>query len=266
MSSARQVLRIFQVDAFTGKLFAGNPAAVIPLEHWPAEATLQAIALENNLSETAFFVPNDAGYDLRWFTPEVEVDLCGHATLATAHVLFRHLDYQKDRITFHTRSGALQVVRSAKGYLMDFPADVITPYDALAALEHALGAPVQEAWQGRNDLMAVLGSREDVLRLKPDMNALIALGGRGIIATAAGGGEVDFVSRCFFPNAGVPEDPVTGSAHTTMTPYWAGRLGKTRLHALQLSARGGILACTLDGRRVLLEGEAVTYMVGDIFL
>ncbi len=260
---------IYQIDAFTDRLFSGNPAAVVPLDAWLPDELMQAIALENNLSETAFFVPRDEDFELRWFTPTVEVDLCGHATLATAHVLFQHLNYAKPRIVFHTRSGALTVERSGQGYRMDFPADDIRQIEVPQGLEQALGMPVLEVWQGRNDLMAVLHSQESVQRLKPDMAALKQLGGRGIIATAPGE-EADFVSRCFFPAAGVDEDPVTGSAHTTMTPYWAGRLVPTgvsgRLEARQLSARSGALVCVLEGNRVLLEGEAVTYLKGEFYL
>ncbi len=255
---------LYQVDAFTDKPFGGNPAAVTPLLQWLPDEVMQALANENNLSETAFFVPVDHGFALRWFTPEVEVDLCGHATLAAAHVLFAHLGYTEPVIHFHTRSGLLAVERSAQGYVMDFPADEIRPIATPALLEQALGAPVLETWQGRSDLMAVLADVGAVRQLKPDMLALAALGGRGVIATAPGAADADFVSRCFFPNAGVPEDPVTGSAHTTMTPYWAKRLGKPKLQARQLSARGGVLGCTLAGERVRLEGQAVTYLVGAI--
>lgn len=262
-------LPIYQIDAFTNRLFSGNPAAVVPLDTWLPDEQMQAIALENNLSETAFFVPRDEDFELRWFTPAVEVDLCGHATLATAHVLFQHLNYAKPRIVFHTRSGPLTVERSGQGYQMDFPVDDIRQIAFPPGLEQALGSPILEVWQGRNDIMAVLSSQDSVLRLAPDMRALAQLGGRGIIATAPGE-EADFVSRCFFPAAGVDEDPVTGSAHTTMTPYWAGRLVPTgasaRLEARQLSARGGALRCVLEGKRVLLEGEAVTYLKGEFFL
>lgn len=255
---------LYQVDAFTDRLFGGNPAAVVPLPQWLPDAVMQALANENNLSETAFFVPVDDGFELRWFTPEIEVDLCGHATLATAHVLFTHLGYAKAVIHFHTRSGLLTVERSAQGYVMDFPADEIHPIAKPARLEQALGAPVLETWQGRSDLMAVLADADTVRQLRPDMPALAALGGRGVIVTAPGAADADFVSRCFFPNAGVPEDPVTGSAHTTMTPYWAKRLGKAALRARQLSARGGVLGCALIEKRVKLEGQAVTYFTGAI--
>lgn len=260
---------IYQIDAFTNRLFSGNPAAVAPLDAWLPDELMQAIALENNLSETAFFVPRGEDFELRWFTPAVEVDLCGHATLATAHVLFQHLNYAKPRIVFHTRSGALAVERSGQGYQMDFPVDDIRQIEVPPGLERALGRPILEVWQGRNDIMAVLPSQETIMRLEPDMAALKQLGGRGIIATAPGK-EADFVSRCFFPAAGVDEDPVTGSAHTTMTPYWAERLLPAgvpgRLEARQLSARGGKLTCSLEGKRVLLEGEAVTFLEGAIFL
>ncbi|MBK8703819.1 MAG: PhzF family phenazine biosynthesis protein [Saprospiraceae bacterium] len=255
---------LYQIDAFTNRLFGGNPAAVCPLDSWITDELMQQIAAENNLSETAFFVLRpDGDYDLRWFTPAAEVDLCGHATLATAHVLFRHLGYAKDKIGFHTRSGLLTVVREGEGYLMDFPADRIEHVPAPAILAEALGAEPLEVWKGREDYLVVLPSEADVAALRPDFRKLMALGGRGVLATAPGDNH-DFVSRCFFPTYGVDEDPVTGSAHTTLTPYWAARLGKTELRARQISARGGEVGCRLLGDRVELTGQAVTYMAGEI--
>ncbi|MEZ4995213.1 MAG: PhzF family phenazine biosynthesis protein [Saprospiraceae bacterium] len=253
--------KLYQVDAFTDQLFKGNPAAVVPLETWLADDTMQAIAAENNLAETAYFIPTTDGYHLRWFTPGIEVDLCGHATLATAHVLFEHLDYEEQQIVFHTRSGPLYVIRSENGYRMDFPADfseVIAPPEALV---RALGEIPLEVRKGKDDYLAIFPEEATVRDLQPDFRVLTQLDGRGVIASAPGN-EVDFVSRCFFPNAGIDEDPVTGSAHTVMTPYWAGKLNKTTLQARQISARGGNLLCTLDGQRVLLEGRAVTYLEG----
>lgn len=256
---------IYQVDAFTGKLFAGNPAAVVPLDRWLPEETMQAIAMENNLSETAFFVPRGGGFQLRWFTPAVEVDLCGHATLASAHVLFNHLDFAGDRIEFHTRSGQLDVARSENGYVMNFPADQVAPAEVPPALIEGLNAAPLEVYQGREDYLVVFETQSNVAELQPDFSRLKALGGRGVIVTAPGY-VVDFISRGFFPNAGVDEDPVTGSAHTTLTPYWTKRLDKKTMTARQISARGGELQCTLKGDRVELAGQAVTYLQGKIFL
>jgi PhzF family phenazine biosynthesis protein len=253
--------KIFQVDAFTDQLFAGNPAAVVPLESWLADDTMQAIAAENNLAETAFIVPAADSYHLRWFTPGIEVDLCGHATLATAHVLFEHLGYEEQQIIFHTRSGPLYVIRSERGYRMDFPADQAEITAPPEALVRALGQVPLEVLRGKDDYLAVFPDERTILGLRPDFRALMELEGRGVI-TSAPADYVDFVSRCFFPKAGIDEDPVTGSAHTVMTPYWAGKLGKTTLEAKQISRRGGTLLCTLEGQRVLLEGGAVTYLQG----
>ncbi len=256
-------MQLFQVDAFTNELFRGNPAAVVPLESWLSDAELQAIAAENNLSETAFFLPKGQGFALRWFTPAVEVDLCGHATLATAHVLFQHLEYEKEVIRFETRSGELFVFRKGHSYVMDFPADVlekVTPPDDLTT---GLGVPVLECYRGKDDFLAVTSSQKVVKEAQPDFRRLAQLPSRGVILTAKGE-EVDFVSRGFFPQSGVDEDPVTGSAHTTLTPYWSAQLNKTELHAWQLSQRGGALTCVAKGERVELYGQAVTYLVGTI--
>lgn len=256
-------MTIYQVDAFTDTVFKGNPAAVVPLENWLPDETLQAIALENNLSETAFFVPQGDDFHLRWFTPAVEVDLCGHATLATAHVLFQHLDFSKEEIVFHARLGKLTVHREKAGYAMDFPADELKTAAVPKALLEGLKLNVVECYQGREDYLAVVASQREVEEVKPDFRLLATLPARGVILTARGA-EVDFVSRCFFPQAGIDEDPVTGSAHTTLTPYWAECLQKTELTAKQLSKRGGFLTCHLKGERVELHGQAVTYMVGEI--
>lgn len=258
-------LTIYQIDAFTSELFGGNPAAVIPLEYWLPESTMQAIAQENNLSETAFFVPRGGGFQLRWFTPAIEVDLCGHATLASAHALYAHLGFDAPQIEFHTRSGRLNVSRSSAGYIMDFPADRISATEVPPALIEGLNQTPLEVYMGREDYLVVYETQADVANLSPDFSRLRALQGRGVIATAPGY-EIDFVSRAFFPNAGIDEDPVTGSAHTTLTPYWAKRLDQTTLTARQISRRGGELQCTLKGDRVELAGSAVTYMQGTIFL
>lgn len=257
---------IYQVDAFTDSPFGGNPAAICPLDQWLSDALMQSIAAENNLSETAFFVPYGNGdYHLRWFTPVTEVNLCGHATLATAHVLFQHLGYSEPQIRFFSRSGWLSVSREGSHYVLDFPADVLQAAEAPPALLEGLGiAPVQ-VFKGREDFLAILETEKQVADLQPDFSKLSQLEGRGLIVSAPGQ-EVDFVSRCFFPNFGIDEDPVTGSAHTTLTPYWAKRLGKNHLHARQISKRLGVLTCTLKGERVEIAGQGVTFLVGNILV
>ncbi len=255
-------LPIFQVDAFANAQFEGNPAAVVPLEDWLPDAMLQAIAAENNLSETAFFLADDAGYSLRWFTPTAEVDLCGHATLAAAHVLFEHLGFSDHEIHFSTRSGGLMVSRAETGMSMDFPAIASDPMGIPERLVQGLGrAPL--AVRSAPDLLAVFESEDDVLALQPDFARLAQLDCRGVIATAPGR-KHDFVSRCFYPRVGVNEDPVTGSAHCKMTPYWAAELGRNDLTARQLSRRGGTVKCLLQGDRVILTGQAITYLTGRI--
>lgn len=256
-------LTIYQIDAFTDCVFHGNPAAVCPLESWLPDATLQAIAAENNLSETAFFVPHDNEFDLRWFTPSCEVDLCGHATLATAYAIATLLHPGAAHITFNSRSGTLQVdVDHASGEIrMDFPADMpqtTPPPPGLAAI---LGVAIEETRSSRIGYLLVKVADGSVQNISPDMQRLAALDCRGVIVTASGT-DCDFVSRFFTPQLGVPEDPVTGSAHCVLTPYWAERLGKSVLSAHQLSARGGRLRCELRGERVLLVGRAVLYLQG----
>lgn len=257
-------LRQFQVDAFASRPFQGNPAAVCPLERWPDDTLLQAIATENNLSETAFFVPCNAGFELRWFTPTAEVDLCGHATLATAHVLFEQRAHAESTIAFTTRSGDLFVTRDGDDLCMDFPASRPVPCDAPANLSDGTGAqPI--ATLAAEDYIAVFDNEADVRAIEPDPVALARLDRRGVIVTAPGH-DVDFVSRFFSPKYGIPEDPVTGSAHCALTPYWAERLGKDRLTAAQLSARGGDIRCELQGERVILAGRAVTVMEAEWLL
>jgi PhzF family phenazine biosynthesis protein len=256
------ILTLYQVDAFTSRLFAGNPAAVCPLESWLEDGLMQSIALENNLSETAFFVRNGGVYDLRWFTPACEVGLCGHATLASAFVVFEYLDPTAKVVRFQTRSGELRVRRNGDLLVMDFPARPAQPCDLSSALAAALGKPPRELMAAR-DYLAVYDSEADVRALAPDMRALAALDRFAIIVTAPGK-DADFVSRFFAPARGVDEDPVTGSAHCTLVPYWANRLGKTRLHARQVSARGGELWCELAGDRVFLSGRAVRYLEGTV--
>lgn len=264
-------LDIYQVDAFASRPFEGNPAAVCPLPagaEWPDDATLQAVAMENNLSETAFFAPEGDGYRLRWFTPAVEVALCGHATLASAWVLFNRLGYQGETIGFETRSGRLTVSRADAGMTMDFPANPPAPLAAIPAdLADSLGGSPTAALStaaGNGFYMAVYDTAADVAALTPDFGKLATLDLGAIIATAPGDGELDFVSRMFAPAKGVDEDPVTGSAHCVLTPYWAGRLGKKALAARQNSARGGDVACRLEGDRVFLSGEACLFMTGRI--
>lgn len=257
-------LTLYQVDAFTDTLFTGNPAAVCPLESWPDDDLLQKIAEENNLSETAFFVPEADGYRLRWFTPVEEVDLCGHATLASAHVLFKHLGYQHEQIRFQTRSGELLVSRADKGYLMDFPVtipEVTEPPSALLQGSGVVPVAVLKAF----DYILVLENEEQVRSLTPDHNLWKDLDARGVLVTAAGN-SVDFVSRCFFPGLNVNEDPVTGSAHCELAPYWSKKLQKTTLLAKQLSSRGGTVHCDIRGERIFLTGNAVDYMKAVIYI
>lgn len=259
-------LQLFQVDAFTDRLFGGNPAAVVPLKEWLSAPEMQKIAAENNLAETAFFVPQGENFELRWFTPELEIDLCGHATLATAHILFTELGYHRGSIHFHTlKAGTLTVTRSSNLYTLDFPSRPALASEMPAGLLSAMGgkAPL-EVWKSR-DYMLVYESEADVLALKPDFVAMSKIDMMGVIATAKGDNS-DFVSRFFIPAAGINEDPVTGSAHCNLIPYWANKLGKTELHAFQVSARRGELWCNLKDDRVLMSGKAVTYLKGEIFI
>lgn len=254
---------IYQVDAFTSRLFSGNPAAVCVLERWPDAVSMQRIAAENNLSETAFIVKCDAGYDLRWFTPKVEVDLCGHATLAAGYVILHILNPDLDSISFSTQSGVLVVSRDDKMLSMDFPSRAPKPLPAIELLSDALGEAPAEVHLSR-DVLALFGDEAIVRALRPDISKLAALEeGLGVIVTAKGD-DVDFVSRFFGPKAGVAEDPVTGSAHCTLVPFWAERLGRTKLRARQISERGGELLCEQQGDRVKLSGECVLYMSGTV--
>ena len=261
-------LRLFQVDAFAERLFQGNPAAVCPLDAWLPDVLLQSIAAENNLAETAYFVPNDHGYELRWFTPTAEVKLCGHATLASAYVLFECLGHSGNNIRFTTRhSGELGVQRDADMLWLDFPAQSAEPLDApVPELAAGLNIQPEQVFAGPNYL-AVYEQESDIAKLTPDMRALAKLPDRCVIATApADGPELDFVSRFFAPNYGVDEDPVTGSAHCMLAPYWGQRLYKTTLNARQISKRGGNLRCELAGERVRIGGRAVLYLEGEIRL
>jgi PhzF family phenazine biosynthesis protein len=257
-------ITLYQVDAFASTVFTGNPAAVCPLREWLPESLMQSIARENNLSETAFFVPENDALRIRWFTPEAEVDLCGHATLASAYVILTLLDAVHTRVSFLSRSGTLGVSRTGDLFAMDFPAQPPAACEVPAQLLSGLGAQ-PEAVLCSEDYFAVFAHEEDILNLKPDMNALASLGLRGVIATAPGR-EADFVSRFFAPGIGIPEDPVTGSAHCALTPYWSRRLGKKELHARQISRRGGEIFCRDLGERVEISGRAVLYMQGTIFV
>ncbi len=257
-------LPIYQVDAFADRVFRGNPAAVCPLETWLPDATLQGIAAENNLSETAFFVREGNDYALRWFTPSVEVDLCGHATLASGYVVMRFLEPQRERVSFHTaKAGTLVVNRRADMLVMDFPAWPAVPVAAPPRLFAALGGTPREVLRARDHLV-LYGSAAEIAALTPDLAALAKVDCWAVIVTAPGENGIDFVSRFFAPAQGVPEDPATGSAHCTLVPYWAKRLGKTELEARQLSRRGGALSCALDGDRVSIAGKAVLYLEGRI--
>lgn len=253
---------IYQVDAFTAKLFGGNPAAVCPLEKWLDESIMQNIAAENNLSETAFFIKKGKDYELKWFTPEVEINLCGHATLASAHVLFNHLGCKEEIIKFQTRSGELSASKSGDLISLDFPASKPSQVSEPRGLSEALGRNPVSVFKSR-DIMALLENEEGVLSVKPDFKRLISIDAHAIIITAPGE-KCDFVSRFFAPRQGINEDPVTGSAHTTLIPFWAERLKKKKLHAMQLSKRTGELFCEHLGERVLISGRAVTYMTGEI--
>lgn len=266
-------LPLYQVDAFTSRLFAGNPAAVCPLDIWLPDATMQAIAAENNLSETAFFVAKGPhggdDYDLRWFTPAIEVDLCGHATLASGFVVMTKLVPQKSSVRFHTKSGPLTVTRDGVRFALDLPARPPKPAEMPDKFLAALGGQPKQILAAAKYL-AIYETAEEVAALTPDFAMLKHIDKQGVIATAPGPsarlGACDFVSRYFAPHAGVDEDPVTGSAHCTLVPYWAQRLGKTTLHARQISSRGGDLHCDLQGDRVRMAGGAVLYLEGRIHI
>ena len=255
---------IYQVDAFTNKSFGGNPAAVCPLTDWLPDETLQHIAGENNLSETAFLVPRSGGYTIRWFTPTVEVDLCGHATLASAWVVFNRLGFTGDVIHFQSpRSGALPVRREGQFLTLDFPSDVVQEVKDRSLLNGCFDREPLRVFRGRTDFMLEYAAEADVRNIRPDFRRIAQLNARGVIVTAPGD-RVDFVSRFFGPACGVDEDPVTGSAHTTLAPFWADRFGRTALTAQQVSARVGDLRCRISGDRTEISGEAVLFMEGII--
>lgn len=255
---------IFQLDAFTTRQFAGNPAAVMPMNDFPSDAVMQSLAAENNLAETAFLIPANGDYRLRWFTPTVEVPLCGHATLASAAVVMERLEPSRKVVVFQTASGPLTVHRAQTDYVMDFPVRIVTPVAAPKGLDAALDADLVEVvWDGFNYLV-LLESAKTVRELAPDLAAIKRLDCAGVIVTARGDEGYDFVSRYFAPAKGIPEDPVTGGAHCALVPFWTTRLAKTDFRAFQASSRGGELVCRLMGERVELEGSVVFYMEGTV--
>lgn len=259
-------LPLYQVDAFTSRAFGGNPAAVMPLQEWLPDATMQAIAAENNLAETAFFVAEGNDYRLRWFTPTIEIDLCGHATLASGEIILNHLDKRRSDVAFHTRSGKLTVWRDNGRLVMDFPAEknVRAQDSEIPAVAKAIGAEVQALHRGNWGYIAVLKDEDVVRHLKPDIAAIHALP-YDVVATARGG-KSDIASRVFVPKYGIPEDPVTGKAHCLLMPYWCEVLGRTTLFARQVSPRGGELWLTLTGDRVKMAGHAVLTVTGQFHL
>lgn len=260
-------MKVYQIDAFTDKVFGGNPAAVVPLRTWLPDTLMQQIAAENNLAETAFLVPEADGYGLRWFTPACEVPLCGHATLASAFVLFTEIDPALSSVAFRTQSGILTVIHDGDRLQMDFPRHALTAVESPPALLAGLKLTPREIYftEANPNFYAVYETEAEVRALAPDFAALLPLGSLGFAATAPGR-DCDFVSRYFAPGFGIPEDPVTGSTHCALAPYWGERLGRTQLHARQASSRGGELFCRVGDSRVLISGQAVKYLEGEIFI
>ena len=259
-------LNIYQIDAFTDKLFGGNPAAVCPLKAWLPDALMQNIAKENNLAETAFYVPDEEEYLIRWFTPTVEVDLCGHATLASAYVLFNFENHSADTIRFHSpRSGELIVTRQGDKIALDFPTDILAPVEITPVLAAAFNIKPIEIWKGKTDYLYLFNNEAEIRSALPDIDHISTFQARGVIITAKGE-NVNFVSRFFAPQSGVIEDPVTGSAHTSLTPFWYSKTGKVHFTASQLSTRVGLLDCTYLQERVIISGQARHYLTGEIFI
>jgi len=259
--------KLYQIDAFADGVFTGNPAAVVPLDTWLPDDIMQSIALENNLSETAFFVKEDDIYAIRWFTPLVEVNLCGHATLASAYVLFNELKTAGDQISFSSRSGPLSVSRNGEVLTLDFPTDKLDTIEVNPKILQALNVTAcTSVFEGRDDVMYVFKSQSEIESMNPDFGALIPLLNRGILVTAPGDGDLDFVSRGFFPGTGINEDPATGSAHTTLTPYWSEQLSKKKMNAIQLSDRRGYFAVEDKGDRTHISGKAALYLKGEFFM
>lgn len=255
----------YQVNAFTGEGFKGNPAGVCLLDSWLSDEIMQYIAYENQFSETAFVVKEDGMYKIRWFTPAIEVDLCGHATLAAASVIMQFIEKDLKQVQFDSRSGALTVSKYGSEYALNFPADEISEATSMGKYFSAFHVNPQLVFKGKTDYMFVFSSESQIRDMNPDLEIVNQLDARGIIVTAPGD-TVDFVSRFFGPQSGIPEDPVTGSAHTTLTPYWSGRLKKNILHAWQLSKRGGVLKCTMLKKRVEITGAVQNYIVGFIII
>ncbi|MES2679421.1 MAG: PhzF family phenazine biosynthesis protein [Bacteroidota bacterium] len=262
-----QKIKIYQIDAFTDHLFSGNPAAVCVLDHWLSDGLMQSIANENNLAETAFVIPKGNDFEIRWFTPTTEVDLCGHATLASGFVLFNLLGYPETLIRFYSpRSGLLTVKKSGDMLYLDFPTDTLELLSGMEqVMEACTGIKPSEVYKGKTDYISVIGSESALKNLQPNLNEIAKLKGRGLIVTAKGD-QVDFVSRFFAPQSGIAEDPVTGSAHTSLSPLWAKKLGKTTFVAKQLSERGGQLTCEFNEDRCLIGGKARLYLTGEIYL
>ncbi len=260
-------IKIYKVDAFTDRMFSGNPAGVCLLNEWLPDSLMQNIAFENNIAETAFVVSKDENFEIRWFTPKVEVDLCGHATLASAKIIFDHTEYYGDQLDLYSpRSGMLTVRPESDGFTLVFPVDIFekvtkVPDEIVKGLKKA----PMEVYRGKTDYMCVFEKQSDISEMAPDLSIIAKLDGRGVIVTAPGD-NVDFVSRFFAPQSGIPEDPVTGSAHTTLTPYWVDKLNCNPLHAEQLSARGGKLQCKLTGDKVEITGNCVVFLEGEILL
>ena len=258
--------KIYQIDAFADVLFSGNPAAVCPLDNWLDADIMQKIAAENNLAETAFTVPVENGFEIRWFTPEVEVDLCGHATLASAYTLMNFEGFSGEKINFFSRnSGTLTVNKNGDFLTLDFPKDNLKKVEDLAIFEKCFVYQPIEAYQGKTDYLLIFENEHQIQNIEPNIPEIAKINARGIIVSSISE-NFDFVSRFFGPNCGVNEDPVTGSAHTTLTPFWAEKLGKTKLTAKQISKRGGVLECELKNDRVLISGKCKTYLKGEIFI
>jgi PhzF family phenazine biosynthesis protein len=256
---------LYQVDAFTNELFKGNPAAVCPLTKWISAELMQTIAEENNLSETVFFVENKNGFEIKWFTPTCEIDLCGHATLAAAHIIFTELNYTKNTIEFSSKSGVLTVEKKEDWYTLNFPSEEIKQIETPQLLQEALNAPIKKTFVGNWKCMVELENEETIKNLQPNFSKLTELEFPGIIVTSKGN-KVDFVSRFFAPKIGINEDPVTGSAHTVLIPYWAKKLNLNKLNAIQLSKRTGFLKCEYLNNRVEMSGQAITYLKGQLTL
>ena len=258
--------KIYQIDAFADVLFSGNPAAVCPLDNWLDADIMQKIAAENNLAETAFTVPVENGFEIRWFTPTVEVDLCGHATLASAFVLINFEGFTDDKINFFSKnSGTLTVTKNGDLFTLNFPSDSLQKIENLSQFKNCFAHQPIEAYQGKTDYLLIFENENQIVNIKPNFSEIAKINARGIIVSSKSE-NYDFVSRFFGPNCGVNEDPVTGSAHTTLTPFWTEKLGKTKLKAKQISKRGGVLECELKNDRILISGKCKTYLKGEIFI